>query len=142
MFYYKEGEPLGIMYGVQWVRSFAELRENPANAAAVESDYVVNPLGYLVRVATPGALIRYVDATGQQQHVIGNVNPDFNWGLSNNFQYKGFNVYALFDGQMCGDNYNFTKQWMIQVLPPGYITLHVQDTADIYTVTFFIQPHY
>ncbi|HJP59344.1 MAG TPA: SusC/RagA family TonB-linked outer membrane protein [Gemmatimonadaceae bacterium] len=119
MFYYKEGEPLGIMYGVQWVRTFAQLKENPANAAAVETDYTTNALGYLVKTATPGALIKYVDATGADQHVIGNVNPKFSWGLANNFHFRSFNVYALFDGQHGGDIYNFTKQWMFQDLRHG-----------------------
>lgn len=119
MFYYKEGEPLGIMYGLKWARSFAELQENPANAAAVESDYSVNPLGYLIKNSTPGVLLRYVNAAGEQQHVIGNVNPDFNWGLSNNFRWKSFTVYALLDGQHGGDIYNFSKQWMMQDLRAG-----------------------
>jgi hypothetical protein len=119
MFYYKEGEPLGIMYGTQWVRTFAQLKENPANASAVESDYSVNPLGYLIKTSVPGTLIAFVDADGQNQHVIGNVNPQFTWGLSNNLQWKGFSVYALFDGQHGGDIYNFTKQWMFQDLRSG-----------------------
>ncbi len=114
MFYYAQGQPLGIMYGQQWVRSFAQLLENPKNASAVESDYTVNRLGYLIKTSTPGALIKFVDANGVDQHVIGNVNPDFNWGWANNFRYKSFSVYALFDGQHGGQVYNFTKQWMMQ----------------------------
>lgn len=118
VFYYKAGEPLGIIYGARWVRSFAELKENPANASAVESDYVVNPLGFLVRATQRGtpteAPILYVNAAGETQHRIGDVNPDFSFGFANNIRYKGFNVYALFDGQRGGDIYNFTKQWMFQ----------------------------
>jgi len=114
MFYYKQGEPLGIMYGQQWVRTFAELKQNPANASAVESDYSVNRLGYLIRTASPGALIKLVDANGNDQFVIGNVNPKFNWGLANNLRFKSFSVYALLDGQHGGQIYNFTKQWMTQ----------------------------
>ena len=114
MFYYKQGEPLGIMYGQKWVRTFAELKQNPANASAVESDYSVNRLGYLIRTASPGALIKYVDANGNDSHVIGNVNPKFNWGFANNFRFKSFSLYALFDGQHGGQVYNFTKQWMTQ----------------------------
>lgn len=114
MFYYKQGQPLGIMYGQRWVRTFEQLRQNPANASAVESDYTVNRLGYLIRTASPGALIKYVDASGVDQHVIGNVNPKFNWGFANNFRFKSFSLYALFDGQRGGQIYNFTKQWMMQ----------------------------
>jgi TonB-linked SusC/RagA family outer membrane protein len=114
VFYYKAGEALGIIYGARWVRSFAEFRENPANAAAVETDFEVNPLGYLVRKSNRNAPIAYVNAAGETQHVIGDVNPDFAFGFANNFRYKGFNLYALFDGQKGGDVYNFTKQWMFQ----------------------------
>jgi TonB-linked SusC/RagA family outer membrane protein len=114
MFYYAQGQPLGIMYGQEWVRTFAQLMENPKNASAVATDYSVNRLGYLIKTSTPGALIKYVDANGVDQHVIGNVNPDFNWGWANNFRYKSFSVYALFDGQRGGQVYNFTKQWMMQ----------------------------
>jgi TonB-linked SusC/RagA family outer membrane protein len=119
VYFYKEGEPLGIIYGSRWVRSFAELRENPAFATAAEADFVVNPLGYLVRRASPGALIEYVDAEGENRHIIGNSNPDFNWGLSNNVRWRNFSLYALIDGQRGGDIYNFTKQWMFQDLRHG-----------------------
>ena len=119
MFYYKEGEPLGIMYGAKWVKSFAQLKENPANAAAVATDYSVNALGYLVKTASPGLLIPFVDAAGNTQFVIGDVNPKFNWGMANNLRWKSFSVYALIDGQHGGQIYNFTKQWMFQDLRSG-----------------------
>ena len=118
VFYYKQGESLGIMYGAKWVRSFAELKENPANASAVESNYVINPLGFLVPVAQRGLPterpIKYIDATGTDQFKIGDVNPDFSFGLANNFRVFGFGIYALVDGQKGGQVYNFTKQWMFQ----------------------------
>lgn len=118
VFYYKEGENLGIIYGQKLITTFAELKDNPANANAVETDYVVNPLGLLVLASTRGKPterpIKYVDANGLDQHIIGDVNPDFNFGFANNIRIKGFGVYALFDGQQGGDVYNFTKQWMFQ----------------------------
>jgi TonB-linked SusC/RagA family outer membrane protein len=118
MFYYKEGESLGIMYGTRWIRTFEELIENPANASAVESNYVVNPLGYLVLASGRGTRnerpIPYVNAAGETQHVIGDVNPSFNFGLSNSVRWRGFSLYGLFDGQRGGDVYNFSKQWMFQ----------------------------
>ncbi|MEP6729225.1 MAG: SusC/RagA family TonB-linked outer membrane protein [bacterium] len=118
VFYYKEGEALGIMYGQKWVRSFAELQQNPAFATAVASDYVVNPVGLLVKASlrgTPGEVpIALVDATGNNQFKIGDVNPDFSFGWSNNLRVRGFGIYALFDGQKGGQIYNFTKQWMFQ----------------------------
>ncbi len=118
VFYYKEGESLGIIYGAKWVRSFAELKENPAFASAVEGNYVVNPAGFLVPVAQRGLAserpIAYVDATGATQFKIGDVNPDFSFGFSNNLNIYGVGLYALFDGQKGGQIYNHTKQWMFQ----------------------------
>jgi TonB-linked SusC/RagA family outer membrane protein len=137
MFYYAQGQPLGIMYGQEWVRSFAQLQENPANASAVATDYTVNRLGYLIKTSTPGALIKYVDANGVDQHVIGNVNPDFNWGWANNFRYKSFSVYALFDGQHGGQVYNFTKQWMMQDWRSGDANMAGVPQADKVPATVF-----
>lgn len=118
VFYYKEGETLGIIYGAKWVRSFEELIQNPANAGANAADYVLNADGFLVKASlrgTPDEVpIKFIDATGANQFEIGDVNPDFSWGWSNNIRYKRFNVYALFDGVQGGDIYNFTKQWMYQ----------------------------
>lgn len=137
MFYYKEGEPLGIMYGQRWVRTFAQLKENPANASAVESNYSVNRLGYLVNTSSPGALIKFVDANGNDQHVIGNVNPKFSWGLANNFRFKNFSVYALFDGQHGGQVYNFTKQWMTQDWRQGDMNMAGVPDAEKVPATVF-----
>ena len=118
VFYYKEGEALGIIYGAKWVRSFAELKQNPKFATAVETDYVVNPLGFLVPVALRGKPgeqpIKFVDAAGNTQFKIGDVNPDFSFGFSNNIKLFGFGIYGLIDGQKGGQIYNFTKQWMFQ----------------------------
>lgn len=120
VFWYQAGQPLGIIYGTKFVKSFAELKQNPANANAVESDYVVNPLGYLVKKSLRGAVgelpIAYADATGATNFVLGDVNPDFNYGISNDARWGNFNFHALFDGQKGGKIYNFTKQWMFQDL--------------------------
>jgi TonB-linked SusC/RagA family outer membrane protein len=118
VFYYKEGEALGIIYGAKWVRSFEELQQNPKYANAVASDYVINPLGFLVPVTARGTTaeqpIKFIDAAGNTQFKIGDVNPDFNFGWSNNIRLFGVGIYALIDGQKGGQIYNFTKQWMFQ----------------------------
>src|SRR6266542_6252158 len=137
MFYYKQGQPLGIMYGQQWVRSFAQLKENPANASAVASDYSVNRLGYLIKTASPGSLIKYVDAAGVDQHVIGNVNPKFNWGFANNVRFGNFSLYALLDGQHGGQIYNFTKQWMMQDWRTGDMNMAGVPAAEKVPATVF-----
>jgi len=49
--------------------------------------------------------------TGQRWYgQIGDGNPDLQFGFGNTFRYKGFRVYALFNGQLGGDVYNQVKQ--------------------------------
>jgi hypothetical protein len=123
VFWYQAGQPLGIIYGTKFVKSFAQLKDNPANASAVESDYVVNPLGYLVKKSLRGTAsempIAYVDPKGNSSFVLGDVNPKLNYGFSNDIRLASFNIHALFDGQAGGKIYNFTKQWMFQDLRSG-----------------------
>lgn len=46
-------------------------------------------------------------------YVFGNNNPDFVWGLANNFKYKNFTASLSFDGRVGGLLYNYTsyKMW-------------------------------
>lgn len=120
-FFYKEGEPLGIMYGAKWVRNVNQLLDNPANKANASfsvDNYTVNSDGYVVLKANKGKVnetpIKYVDANGNTNFVIGDVNPDLNYGISNTLRYKSLQVYALFSAVKGGKIYNFTKQWMTQ----------------------------
>ncbi|MDQ8155019.1 MAG: SusC/RagA family TonB-linked outer membrane protein [Gemmatimonadota bacterium] len=121
VFFYREGEPLGIIYGQKWVRNPQQLLDNPvnkANTAFSLDNYTVNSDGFVVLKANLGKMseapIKYIDATGNDNFVIGDVNPDISFGVSNTFRYKGIAVYALFNGVQGGDIYNFTKQWMTQ----------------------------
>jgi TonB-linked SusC/RagA family outer membrane protein len=62
-----------------------------------------------------GQPVRVLDQFGQPARVrIGDANPDLNWGLANQFNFAGFNLYALVGGQIGGDVYNSTKQRMYQ----------------------------
>jgi hypothetical protein len=121
VFYYREGEPLGIIYGQKWVRDPQQLLDNPANKANTAftvNDYVVNSDGYVVLKANLGKMteapIKYIDTKGNDNFVIGDVNPDLSFGIANTFRYKSFSVYALLNGVQGGDIYNFSKQWMTQ----------------------------
>ena len=127
VFYYKAGEALGVIYGQKLVKEFSQLLDNPARATtaltidSINKYYVKNPLGYVVLASQRGLAteraIQYTDATGNSTtHKIGDVNPDFTFGIANNLRFKGLSLYALLDGQQGGDVYNFTKQWMFQDL--------------------------
>ena len=119
IFYYREGEALGVIYGQRWARTIAELADNPQNAGVdLNATYEVNDDGYVVRKGTRGTAserpIVYVDATGNNNVKIGDVNPDYSFGLANTLRFGGFTLYGLLDGTRGGNIYNFTKQWMYQ----------------------------
>jgi hypothetical protein len=55
------------------------------------------------------------DSTGSNAVVrIGDGNPKFHWGLSNNVTWRGMSFYGLVDAQVGGQNYNQTRQRMYQ----------------------------
>jgi len=114
VFFYKEGEALGIIYGKKWLRSMAEVEQQKLDPAL----YTMNSDGYVVLKSRLGtgaeAPIAFRDANGSDQVVIGDVNPDFSFGFTQNLRFKNLSVYALIDGVKGGDLYNFTKQWMYQ----------------------------
>lgn len=122
IFYYKQGEDLGIIYGTKWVTDYQQLLDNPANAGMSLSDvqaiYTKNIEGYVVRKDQKGtpkeSPVIYIAPDGSNQVVIGNTNPDYTWGLSNTIRVKNFTFYALLNGTHGGQIYNFTKQWMFQ----------------------------
>jgi TonB-linked SusC/RagA family outer membrane protein len=121
IFYYKAGEPMGIIYGIRWARSLKEMEDNPLNAGKdVSTLYEINDEGFVVakgsRGTTKERAIAYVDKDGNQNVKIGDVNPNYSFGLANTFRLGGVTVYGLLDGTRGGDIYNFTKQWMFQDL--------------------------
>jgi TonB-linked SusC/RagA family outer membrane protein len=127
LFLIKEGEVYGSMWGYKFVRNFAELKDNPANAAKVETDYEVNSDGLLILKGTAGLTterpIRYVKCeiyaangttcTRSTDVVqIGNANPDFSVGFQNTVTYRGLTVYGLVDWVQGGNIYNQPQQWV------------------------------
>ncbi|HEX5409491.1 MAG TPA: SusC/RagA family TonB-linked outer membrane protein [Gemmatimonadaceae bacterium] len=127
IFYYRQGEDLGVIYGNKFVTDYSQLLDNPANAgmtlADIQALYTKNADGYVVLAANKGtpaeAPIIYVDKSGKNKVVIGNVNPDYTFGWANTIRVKNFTIYALVNGTQGGDVYNFTKQWMFFDLRSG-----------------------
>jgi hypothetical protein len=131
-FYRCAGETLGTMYGTRFLTSAGELASGvPA------SEFQVNDDGLLVWVGAGasyrdglwgttsadfggtmydwGIPILQTDASGVSSVVrIGDTNPNFNWGLSSNLQWRDFTVYGLLGAQVGGDIYNRTNQRMYQ----------------------------
>ena len=62
-----------------------------------------------------GLPIKLRDSTGSDAIVrIGDGNPDYHWGVSNSVSWNNFDLYALVDAQVGGQNYNQTNQRMYQ----------------------------
>ncbi|HEY9448215.1 MAG TPA: SusC/RagA family TonB-linked outer membrane protein [Gemmatimonadaceae bacterium] len=131
------GETLGAMYGFHFVNAASEL---PADAQARASEFQRNDDGLLVWVGPGNAYteggskelwgtsttignsnyawgmpITQLDAKGKAAVVrIGDGNPDFHWGISNQVTWRDFDFYALVDANAGGEVYNQTNQRMYQ----------------------------
>lgn len=131
------GETLGAMYGFRFIGDASEL---PADVGARISEFDVNDEGLLVWVgagnrftdgetkrlwgtsATIGSQnylwgmpISQLDSAGNKAIVrIGDGNPAFRYGISNNVQWRSLSLFMLWDAQVGGDAYNQTNQRMYQ----------------------------
>ena len=102
---YEVGVPYGAIHAARFVKSCAELRENPANTSADCNDYEVNSDGFLIRKGTQGTTqerpIRFVDAAGQTNFVVDPA-PDFILGFRSTVTWKGLTLYGLLDWRRGG----------------------------------------
>ena len=131
------GETLGAMYGFRFIKGTDELL---TAAQARASEFQVNNEGLLVWVGAGntfqegetkklwgtsttigttnfgwGMPIVLRDSAGSNRLVnIGDGNPDFHWGFSNNVSWNSFTAFALVDAQVGGHVYNETNQRMYQ----------------------------
>jgi len=124
MFHIGKGEQLGTLYGVRWIKSAAQLDETirAGKLPGPATNYTLNEEGFYVR----NAQYHTVDeaplkawkcssdaacATPSVTQIIGDVNPDFNFGLSSNTQWKAFTFNGVFTWVKGGNIYNMTRQW-------------------------------
>ena len=132
------GETLGAMYGFQFIKDASEL---PADVGARANEFAVNDEGLLVYVGPGNAYtegetkqlwgspavtigsgvynwgmpITLKDAAGNAKVVrIGDGNPDFHFGWTNNVTWRDFSFFGLLDWQKGGQVYNQTQQRMYQ----------------------------
>ncbi|TVR64912.1 MAG: SusC/RagA family TonB-linked outer membrane protein [Gemmatimonadales bacterium] len=137
VFYRCEGEDFGSMYGRSFMTSANDLQRHLGGRFADFADqFQVNDDGYLVPVGNAnwtdglsgglwgtqvnvdgvnlpwGLPIVERDESGVfAQRQIGDANANFNLGFTNNFQWRGIQIYSLFDWKNGGDIYNETRQW-------------------------------
>jgi TonB-linked SusC/RagA family outer membrane protein len=134
------GERIGMMYTQQFGRSLADLNVHRGGLHSGSNAFAVNDDGVLVAVGAGntwtdgvarnlwgtsvsidgvnyawGMPVRLLDGAGLPLDITtGDSNPRYKWGLSNQVQWRNFNVYGLLDSQVGGNIYNATKQRMYQ----------------------------
>jgi TonB-linked SusC/RagA family outer membrane protein len=129
IFYFAEGEQLGYMYGHAFARSLNDLTlddngyvmnwhgyspDSPDGNLRID-DFVINSDGYVIErdteyTAGEQPMLR-VDQDGEILRTrIGDVNPDFNVGLSSTFRFRNLTFFMLLDWQQGGEVYNYTRQ--------------------------------
>ena len=123
MFHIGVGEQLGTLYGVRWIRTQKQLDETirAGRLSGTAADYKQNEEGFFVRATdyhtvneAPLKSWQCTNAactTSSQTQIIGDVNPDFNMGLSTNAQWKQFSVNGVLNWVKGGNIYNMTRQW-------------------------------
>ncbi|WP_300435548.1 TonB-dependent receptor [Christiangramia sp.] len=95
----REGEPINAYFGYKTEGVFQSQEEVDASAQPN---------------ANPGDL-KFVDDNGDgvlnatDRVILGDPFADFTFGLSNNFEYKGFNLSVFLQGSMGNDLLNFTR---------------------------------
>ncbi|GAB5407960.1 MAG: TonB-dependent receptor [Balneolaceae bacterium] len=125
LFRFEEGESYGAMYGNQLISSVSQLSTDEngvvlnTGGGLTVNDFTVNSLGHVVVTADAGTgaerpMYLFDTETGDEAVVkIGDTNPDFEMGLSGNFNYKNFGLFMVWNWSQGGEVYNYTKQLLI-----------------------------
>ncbi|MEK6611663.1 MAG: SusC/RagA family TonB-linked outer membrane protein [Gemmatimonadota bacterium] len=138
-----EGQKFGVIFGSRWIRTpeqlAATLKSGILKGAA--SDYKVNEDGYYVRAAQHHTVnevpLKAYDEKGESLTEIGDVNPDFNMGISNTVQWKGVTVAAQFNWVKGGEIYNYTRQWPFNELRDPVIDQRGKPEAEKKPTTYY-----
>lgn len=116
LFYIRENEVFGMMYGYQFLTSLDEMEGQLGDDESIE-DYEINSDGYVVPAGSQGTVyekpVKLQDENGNPKKVkIGDSNPDFHLKAALRARYKNFSLYMLWDWKQGGDIYNKTRQWL------------------------------
>ncbi|MTI89224.1 MAG: SusC/RagA family TonB-linked outer membrane protein [Balneolaceae bacterium] len=116
LYFIREGEDYGAIYGRAWVRSMDQMAAQLEDGDSIDN-YEVNSDGYVIEKETAGTVdesgIYVLDENGDIANIkIGNGRPDWTSGISNTVSYKGFSAYLLLDIKHGGDVYNRKSQWL------------------------------
>ena len=143
LYFIKEGETYGSIYGYTWVNTLDEMANQLPSGKAI-SDYEVNSDGFVVPAGSQGTTgelpIRLKDENGSDAFVkIGDGLPDFTMGISNTIKYKGAFLYFLFDVKGGGDVYNRKSQWLTRDTRNGIMDMSNVPADQKKTFDYFLQ---
>ncbi|HNW57677.1 MAG TPA: SusC/RagA family protein, partial [Bacteroidales bacterium] len=99
------GDPIGSYYLFETDGVFKNQEDVDANKA----------MAYISKNPSPGDL-KYKDQDGngaitpEDKKIVGHNNPDFYWGFTNTFTYKGFDLSVFLDGQWGNKLLNLGKK--------------------------------
>ena len=96
----REGEPAGVFFGLQ-SQGVWQGGAFPAGTATLAGAVLGDPLYTDV---DGGGVINTAD-----RKILGDPNPDFTFGLTNNFTYKNFDLNIFFQGSQGGEIFNITN---------------------------------
>jgi len=108
------GEPIAMFYGYIWEGNYQYTDFNGSSSGVYTLKNTVADNGSGRDQVKPGD-IKYRDINGdltinaQDQVVIGDPNPDFIGGITNNFGYKGFDLNVFFQFSVGSDVYNANR---------------------------------
>jgi len=101
-FIQRNGVPIGTMYGYVedgFYDNKAEVLADPVNATVANPESLVGEVKYR-DINKDGTI------TAADQVVIGDASPDYTFGLTNNFTFKGFSLGFFFQGVIGNDLFN------------------------------------
>ncbi len=96
----REGEEVGLFYGLNYEGVY-QGGDLPEGTATLTDGVAGDPLF--------SDLDGDGDIDTSDRDIIGNPNPDFTWGITNNFNYKNWDLNVFFQGSQGGDIFNMTN---------------------------------
>ncbi len=97
------GEEVGLFWGFDYAGVY-QGGEFPAGTATFEGGVAGDPLFADLPDEETGETDGVI--TESDRGIIGNPNPNFNFGITNNFSYRGFDLSIFFQGAQGGDIFN------------------------------------
>jgi TonB-linked SusC/RagA family outer membrane protein len=101
----REGEEVGLFWGYEYAGVY-QGGTLPDGTVANLNPQAGDPLFYDLE-DSDGNRDGVLDS--QDRKIIGNPNPDFTWGLTNNFKYKNFDLNIFLQGSQGGEIFNLNN---------------------------------